>query len=135
MPSIAEWVRPNSFGAAASGCYCSLQQVLRRRAAKIKPMAANAANANVEGSGTAAGPAKLAVAANAALAPDADPELSALESNASRLEPPSMTDEESAATDALAGSTASTRLSSKLTSKPGSVAASRSIAAMRFSST
>ena len=42
---------------------------------------------------------------------------------------------ESAAAEALEGSTASTRLSNKLASNPGSVAARRSIAAMRFSST
>ena len=98
-------------------------------------MAANTASTNVDGSGTAAGlPAKLALGANAALAEDADPEPIALESNASRLELASRFSEESAAADELGGSTARTRLSNKLASKPGSVAAKRSIAAMRFSS-
>ena len=113
--------------------------MFRRRIATIKPTPAKAANSNVEGSGTAAGlPAKLAIGANAALAlADAEvaPPPIALESNVNRFEPLSASGAESDGTIELDGSTARTRLSNKLASNPGSVAAKRSIAAMRFSST
>ena len=115
---------------------CYLQHTPRRHAAKTKPTPAKAAKSSVDGSGTAAGlPLKLAPGANTAPAEDAEPEPIALESNASRLEPPSAVGEESAIGDELACSTASTRLSNRFASNPGSVAAKRSIAAMRFSST
>ena len=96
-------------------------------------MPPNAAKSNVEGSGTAAGLApKLAAGANVPPAP-LDPPM-ALASAASRPESLSAKGDESVddTIDEL-GSAASTRLSNRLTSKPGSVAASRSIAAMRFS--
>ena len=64
----------------------------------------------------------------------ADAEPSELLSNASRLELVSIGDA-SVANAELAGSTAKTRLSNRLASKPGSTTARRSIAAMRFSST
>ena len=100
-----------------------------------KPIPANAANSSVVGSGTAAG-LPLKVAAGANVPPDAlEPESKALVSAASRPEPVSASGE--ASVDGKIdedGNAASTRLSNRLTSKPGSVAASRSIAAMRFSS-
>ena len=92
-----------------------------------------AANKSAEGSGTAAGlPLELADAAKVPPAPLDSP--MALASAASRPESASAKGDESAddRADEL-GSAARTRLSNRLTSKPGSVAASRSIAAMRFS--
>ena len=97
-------------------------------------MAPKAAKNNVEGSGTAAGLAlKLAAGANV---PPAllEPELKALPSAAIRPESLSANGDASLddKIDEL-GNAARTRLSNRLASKPGSVAASRSIAAMRFS--
>src|SRR5580704_13849320 len=110
--------------------------MVRRRSAIKMPTPAIAASNKVEGSGTAAGaPAKAAAGANAAEPPsdEDDDEPNVLPSTASRPEPSSgdvplddQTDDD--------GNAASTRSSNKLTSKPGSVVARRSIAAMRFSS-
>ena len=101
-------------------------------------MPPNAASSIVEGSGTAAGlPPKAAAGAKAALPPNDEPddEPNVPPSTASRPEPESSSgdvplDDQ---TDWV-GNAARTRSSNKLTSKPGSVAARRSIAAMRFSS-
>ena len=104
---------------------------------KAKPIAARAANARVEGSGTAAAlPAKLGVAENApeAAAPD-EPETKVPLSTAKGPEPPSIVGEMPVENEESAGSTANTRLSNRLTSNSRSVAARRSMAAMRFSST
>ena len=99
------------------------------------PMPPRAASNNVEGSGTAAGlPPKAGLAEKAAVAPPSA-ELDVPLSTVSRPEPVSPSGEESM--DGKIdddGSAARTRSSNRLTSKPGSVAARRSIAAMRFSS-
>ena len=97
-------------------------------------MPPKAASSSVDGSGTAAGPAlNTAAGANAALVA-LEPEPNALLSAASKPEPLSANGEESVddKIDEL-GSAASKRLSNMLTSKPGSVAAKRSIVARRFS--
>ena len=93
------------------------------------------ANSSVEGSGTAAGlPLKLAVEANSAADPLV-PVPTALVSAASKSEPVSASGAASVAGKIDEdGNAANTRLSNRLTSRPGSVVASRSIAAMRFSS-
>ena len=102
------------------------------------PMPPIAANNNAEGSGTADGlPPKSAAGAKAVAPPNAEPddEPIVLLSAASKPEPVSTSGAEPLddQTDA-GGSAARTRSSNRLTSKPGSVAAKRSIAARRFSS-
>ena len=97
-------------------------------------MPPSAAKSSVEGSGTAAGlPLKLAPDANAAVAP-LEPVPNALVSAASRPELLSPSGAESVVGKIdVDGRAAKTRLSNRPTSKPESVVASRSIAAMRFS--
>ena len=88
----------------------------------------------VEGSGTAAAlPTTPASGANAAITPP-EPDSNVLLSTVSRPEPMSPNGEESL--DGRIddeGNAAKTRLSNRLTSTPGSVAAKRSMAAIRFS--
>ena len=106
-------------------------------------MPPSAASNSVDGSGTAAPsassglPPKAAAGAKAAAPPKAELEDEAKEllSAASRPEPESSSGEVPLddQTDCV-GSADSTRSSKRFTSKPGSVAARRSIAAMRFSS-
>ncbi len=98
-------------------------------------MPAIVASNNEEGSGTAAGLPPNSKSPAALLDAASDADANALPSTASRPETESVNGEVplDVQTDEP-GNAARMRSSNKLTSKPGSVAARRSIAAMRFSS-
>ena len=133
-PCVATLDEPGNRSLAIS---FGFRPFVRRRATSTQPhIPPSAAKNSAEGSGTAAGlPLKPAVGANAAVDATVDAESIALLSTANRPESLSASGDESVEDkiDEL-GNAARTRLSKRLTSRPGSVAASRSIAAMRFSS-